>query len=85
MDGGRGSLQRGNLEEKGELGEGQVEVLHDPQHGFRLDVGPARQEWTADPDNGYCGPMSSKGKIQLVNSPVLLDEDDAGDVVGGPP
>jgi len=36
------SLQRDKLEEDGELREGQVEVLHYPQHCFRLDVGPAK-------------------------------------------
>jgi hypothetical protein len=50
MDGGgRGSLQRGNVQESSQLGEGQVEVLHDPQHRIRLDVGPAQQERTRDP------------------------------------
>ena len=44
---GRGlSLQRDKLEEDGKLREGQVEVLHYPQHCFRLDVGSARPQVT---------------------------------------
>jgi hypothetical protein len=35
-----GSSQRDKLEEDGQLGERQVEVLHYPQHCFKLDVGP---------------------------------------------
>lgn len=38
----RGRSQRGQLEEEGELGEGQLQVLHDPQHRLGLDVRPWR-------------------------------------------
>ena len=83
------SLQRDKLEEDGELREGQVEVLHYPQHCFRLDVGSAKPLVTRLHHfiHQYASSklIGNSWRKLMVGRPPLLDENHAGDVVGGSP